>query len=272
MRLRLITYNIHKGIGGVDRRYRPERIVETLLTYGPDVVLLQEVDDGVPRSRRDRQVDLLGDALGLRHRAFQPNVELRTGLYGNAILSRFPLADVEHVDLSIPLKKRRRALLAHCRVPVNGHTRRLLISNLHLGLAGFERKIQLRRLLKSDTVAHTHHHTPAIAAGDFNDVYGTLGKRLLEPAGFEPAGRRVRTFPAALPLRALDRIYFRGDLRLVRCFAARSGVARQASDHLPIIADFEVLPRAGFCIPLACQDPDSRPPPADSLDRLPAAG
>jgi endonuclease/exonuclease/phosphatase family metal-dependent hydrolase len=271
MHLRLITYNIHKGIGGMDRRYRPERIVETLARYEPDVLLLQEVDDGVPRSRGDRQVDLLGDALGLRHRAFQPNVELRTGVYGNALLSRFPLADVEHVDLTVPLKKRRRALLAHCRVPVNGHTRRLLISNVHLGLAGFERKIQLRRLLNSGTVAHTHHHTPAIAAGDFNDVYGTLGKRLLEPAGFEVAGRYVRTFPAALPLRSLDRIYYRGDLRLVRCFASHTAVAKQASDHLPMIAEFEVLPRAGSCIPLVCQHPDCRPP-VDSADRLPAAG
>jgi endonuclease/exonuclease/phosphatase family metal-dependent hydrolase len=272
MRFRLISYNIHKGIGGMDRRYRPGRIIETLARYEPDVVLLQEVDEGVPRSRRDRQVDLLGDALGLRHRAFQPNVELRKGAYGNALLSRFPLADVEHVELTVPWKKRRRALLAHCRVPVDGHTRRLLISNLHLGLAGFERKIQLRRLLNSGMVTHTQPHTPAIAAGDFNDVYGNLGKRLLEPAGFEPAGRYVRTFPAALPLRALDRIYFRGDLRLLRCFASPTGVARQASDHLPIVAEFEVLPRAGSCIPLVCQHPDCRRPPVAPLERLPAAG
>ncbi len=30
MRFRLMTYNIHKGNGGVDRRYRFERIIETL--------------------------------------------------------------------------------------------------------------------------------------------------------------------------------------------------------------------------------------------------
>ena len=56
MQFRLVTYNIHKGIGGVDRLYRPERIVETLAHYQPDIVLLQEVDDGVPRSRHHRQV------------------------------------------------------------------------------------------------------------------------------------------------------------------------------------------------------------------------
>ncbi|MCA9149025.1 MAG: endonuclease/exonuclease/phosphatase family protein, partial [Planctomycetales bacterium] len=81
MRIRLITYNIHKGMGGLDRRYRPERIVDTLRHYEPDIVFLQEVDDGVPRSRGDRQVDTLGDALELPHRLFQRNVRLRQGHY-----------------------------------------------------------------------------------------------------------------------------------------------------------------------------------------------
>ena len=239
MHFRLVTYNIHKGIGGVDRRYRLQRVIETLAKYRPDIVLLQEVDDGVPRSHLDRQVDLLGEALGLRHRVFQANVKLRKGTYGNAILSRFPLSDVQYVDLTIPLKKRRRALVAHCRLSVGDHVRRLLICNLHLGLAGFERIIQLRRLLSSGVLRHTHLHTPVIVAGDFNDIYGSLGKRLLQPSGFEPAVRRVRTFPAILPLSALDRVYFRGDLKLVRSFASRTAVAKQASDHLPIITEFD---------------------------------
>ena len=59
MHFRLMTYNIHKGIGGVDRRYRPDRIIETIAHCSPDIVLLQEVDDGVPRSRYHKQVDLL---------------------------------------------------------------------------------------------------------------------------------------------------------------------------------------------------------------------
>ncbi len=240
MRFRLITYNIHKGIGGVDRRYRLERIVAVLARYEPDVVLLQEVAEGVPRSRRHRQVDLLGDALGLCHRAFQVNVKLRKGVYGNAILSRFPLSDVQDIDLTVPLKKRRRALVAHCRLGFDGHTSRLLIANLHLGLAALERRVQLRRLLRSDVLVHTHRDTAVIVAGDFNDVYGKLGRRLLEPAGFQPAAGRVKTFPAILPLRPLDRIYFRGRLKLVRSFAPRTAMARRASDHLPLVAEMRL--------------------------------
>jgi endonuclease/exonuclease/phosphatase family metal-dependent hydrolase len=241
VRFRLLTYNIHKGIGGVDRRYRLDRVIESIAHCEPDIVLLQEVDDGVPRSRRDRQVDLLAEGLSLPHRAYQRNVVLREGHYGNAILSRFALYDIRHLELTIPLKKRRRGLAAHCRVRFEGHWHTLLVFNLHLGLAGFERTIQLRRFLASDVLKHAHSSTPVITAGDFNDVWGRLGKRLLEPVGFLPASGRVRTFPAFLPMRPLDRIYYRGPLRLDHSFASRTAAAREASDHLPMVADFEFL-------------------------------
>ncbi|HTM19739.1 MAG TPA: endonuclease/exonuclease/phosphatase family protein, partial [Kofleriaceae bacterium] len=85
MRLRLMTYNIHKCIGGVDRRYDPERIRGVIADCAPDFVLLQEVDHFARRSNADRQVDLLGDLLGFRHRTWFPNVRVRSGgEYGNA--------------------------------------------------------------------------------------------------------------------------------------------------------------------------------------------
>ncbi len=238
MQLRLVTYNIHKGIGGVDRAYRLDRITEAIQHCLPDVVLLQEVDDGVPRSHHHRQVDLLGDALQLPHRAFQANVRLKQGHYGNAILSRYPLADVHDLDLTIPLKKRRRALVAHCRLKDDSHSRTLLLFNVHLGLAGFERTIQLKRILASHTLTHTRHDTAVVVAGDYNDVWGTLGRRLMEPAGFQAACLRRRTFPAVLPMRALDRVYYRGLLHVDHSFASRTRVARHASDHLPLVVDF----------------------------------
>jgi endonuclease/exonuclease/phosphatase family metal-dependent hydrolase len=238
MQLRLLTYNIHKGIGGVDRRYRLERIVEAVAHCEPDIAFLQEVDDGARRSRRHRQVDLLSDALDLPHRAYQRNVALRQGYYGNAILSRFPLHDERHLDLSVPLKKRRRALAVHCRLRFGGHSRTLLLFNFHLGLAGYERMIQIRRFLNAEILKHAHKSTPTIAAGDFNDVRGRLGKRLLEPAGFKPVAKHIRTFPAIMPVRTLDWIYYRGDITLDHVFASRTETARRASDHLPMVADF----------------------------------
>ena len=242
MKLRVLTYNIHKCIGGTDRRYAPERVQETIAHYQPDLVFLQEVDRGARRSNGDRQVDLLGDLLGMRHRSWFPNVKLRRGgEYGNAILSRYSLTESANIDLSIPLKKRRSVLHARCRIrPGKAKSRTMHIYNLHLGLSGAERKIQLRKFLDSHPFVGLHHRTPVLVAGDFNDVWGTLGRKLLEPAGFRGMGQVIRTFPAYAPVRALDAIYVRGDVELVNAFSGRIAVARKASDHLPLIADLKI--------------------------------
>ncbi len=239
MSFRVVTYNIHKGIGGVDRRYRLERVIETLSHFDADIVCLQEVDDGVPRSKHDEQAQVLSEALALPHMAFQRNVKLKQGAYGNAILSRFPLTDITHVDLTVPLKKRRRALLAHCRLQVDGHRRTVLVACMHLGLAGFERQIQLCRLMQHPMLKHATSLSSVILSGDYNDVWGTLGKRVMHPAGYRSVSRSTRTFPAVVPMRPLDRIFYRGPLHSNHAFAGHTKVARQASDHLPLVADFE---------------------------------
>lgn len=239
MNFRVVTYNIHKGIGGVDRRYRLERIIETLVHFEADILCLQEVDDGVPRSRHDCQVELLAEELKMPHSAFQKNVHLKCGGYGNAILSRYPLHEVADVDLTVPLKKKRRALLAKCRLQLEQHQRTVLVGSLHLGLAGMERTIQLRRLLTHPLLMHSTSRSSIVMGGDYNDVWGSLGRRVMLPAGFRTVSRATRTFPAVMPVRALDRIFYRGPLDSTHAFAGHSEVARQASDHLPLVADFQ---------------------------------
>jgi endonuclease/exonuclease/phosphatase family metal-dependent hydrolase len=232
-----VTYNIHKGIGGVDRRYRLDRIAEVLATCHGDVVLLQEVTDGVPRSRWDRQVDILGDSLGFEHRAYFPNVRLRHGAYGNAILSRLPLDHAENIDLTVRFKKRRGALHARISLVVRGRRLRLWLFNIHLGLAEYERRVQLRRLLDWQRIRHAHHDTAVVIAGDFNDVWGRLGRVVLERQGFHGTGRWIRTFPAVRPLRPLDRVYVHGPLTIERAYRSRARLARQASDHMPLVVE-----------------------------------
>jgi endonuclease/exonuclease/phosphatase family metal-dependent hydrolase len=238
--MRVLTYNIHKCIGGVDRRYDPHRVARTIAHYDPDILLLQEVDDGVPRSRGDRQVDWLGDELGYAHRAFQANVQLKQGSYGNAILSRHAIESIEHVDLTIPLKKRRQALVVRIDVRVEGHSHRWVVANVHLGLAGFERSVQVRRLLQNGTLQSTRKSTPTIIGGDFNDGRGALGPKLLAPLGYQSVVGNGRTFPAIYPVRTLDRIFYRGNVTLDLAFGGHTKLARHASDHLPVIADFQM--------------------------------
>ena len=173
--LRVLTYNIHKGIGGIDRRYQIERILMVLRSARADILFLQEVDDGVPRSSRDRQVDIIGDALGFQYRAFQANVKLSTGTYGNAIVSRYPLSEVHDLDLSVRLKKRRRALLACCCVP-HEPRQNVLLLNCHLGLAAYERKLQIDKLLRHLSAKESLGVDGIVAGGDFNDSWRAFGK------------------------------------------------------------------------------------------------
>ena len=228
----------------MDRRYRPERILEVLRHYEPDLVMLQEVDEGARRSRFHRQVDLIGDALQMEYRGYAPNVRLRRkGHYGNATLARWPCIDAHNIDLTIGPKKRRGALYSKFRVRHEKRTRTMAVFNFQLGLAGFERRLQIKRLLISHLFAHFHARTPVIVGGDLNDLWESLGRRYLEPAGFRRAGRLMNTYPAVFPVRPLDALFVHGDLSVRRCFRSRMGVAREASDHLPLIADLELAGR-----------------------------
>lgn len=238
--IRIVTWNIHKGIGGVDRRYRLERVVDTLLELRPDVLLMQEVDEGVPRSRGERQVDLIGDALGLEHRIYLPHKSLTRGHYGNAIVTRYPLEHTGKLDLGKRLRIKRAALHARMSLPLSVSGKRhlhLWIYNVHLGLEEWERRDQLRRVLDWHAAHHpTCPDTAVLVAGDFNDVWNSLGKTVLEPEGFRGQRARALTFPAFRPLRPLDAVFVRGPAHLDSVRAIHDGEAARASDHLPLLA------------------------------------
>lgn len=238
--IRVMTYNIHKAIGGVDRRYDLNRVADTIAHYLPDIAFLQEVDDGVPRSNFDCQVDELASRLSYPYQVFQPNVRLTRGHYGNAILSRFPLRETWTVDLTVRFKKRRQALVAKAHLQMGDHDRTLLLCNLHLGLAGFERATQIKKLMGWDHIKHVRHETPAIVGGDFNDVWSSMARRFMLPFGYQSVSRKSRTFPALMPMRGLDAIYYRGDIHMQAAYVGHLQLARYASDHLPLIADFEI--------------------------------
>jgi endonuclease/exonuclease/phosphatase family metal-dependent hydrolase len=242
--LKILTYNIHRAIG-VDRRFRPERIIRILKHYGADVVLLQEVDEGAPRSRELNLAQELAHQAGYPHFALGHNVSLRKGRYGNATLSRFPILRERNIDLSVAQSWIRRGC-QHTTVQVNERTQ-LEVFNLHLGLSARERLQQIELLSRSHEFSGVPEGTPMLVGGDFNDWRSLLWPTFTNGFGFSCAtdsktGRRgaIATYPSFSPQGGLDRIYFRGPLRLLTVRRCRLQVSRVASDHLPVIADFEM--------------------------------
>jgi endonuclease/exonuclease/phosphatase family metal-dependent hydrolase len=246
MRLRVLTYNIHKAIG-TDRKFDPRRIVTILARYDADVVLLQEVDRGVPRSGYLDLASYLARQVQYQYRAVGINVFLRRGKYGNATLSRHPFGRQRNIDLTIGRRKRRGAQHTRVRVMSGRHERTVEIFNVHLSLVANLRRRQVERLLATHDVAHLAADTPCIVAGDMNDWAGLLKRRYFQPAGFHCATNRrpgsrwsIKTYPSFAPSSGLDKVFYRGRLSLHRVHRSRLKLARVASDHLPVIADFEL--------------------------------
>ncbi len=242
MHLRLVSYNIHKGVG-TDGLLRIDRIAEVVRHYEPDVVCLQEVMwSSAPRARRT-QPQALASALGLPYGVVALNCHRRRGTYGNMTLSRYPFEDHENVDLTVRFRKPRAALYTKVRLP---HAT-LHVFNAHLGLAGYERLMQMRDLLL-EVGAVAADGDAIVLAGDMNDWGHRLYPRVLAEAGFRCSVGDAddpghATYPSWYPLGALDKVFTRGAVRAVRAHPSRLALARVASDHLPLVAEVEVTPR-----------------------------
>lgn len=246
MRFRVLTYNIHKAIG-VDGKFAPERVVDVIQHHNPDVVLLQEVDRHALRSDRLDLASVVGRALKFPYRAVSMNVHLKVGRYGNATLSRFPIGRQRNIDLTISWRKRRGAQHTCVHIPNGTQMIDVDVFNVHLGLSAMERRVQVRRLLDTPDFAHMPEHRPVIVAGDMNDWRGLLRKACFECEGFRCATNRrpgsswsIRTFPSYAPTGGLDKVFYRGPLIALHAYRSRLSLARVASDHLPVIVEFEV--------------------------------
>lgn len=256
MILRILTYNIHRAIG-VDREFDPDRIVRILRHHNADIALLQEVDRGHPRSDHMDLASYIARKLDYAYRAVGMNVHFKRGKYGNATLSRFPIGRQRNIDLTIGNIKRRGAQHTRIEIPRNGDAPlQLDVFNIHLSLRAMIRDQQIQRLLKTADITHLSPTTPCIIAGDSNDWRGLLHRRIFKPAGFScatnrhPASNRsIKTFPSFAPTGGLDKVYYRGDLALRHVARSRLKLARVASDHLPVIADFELtaIPSDSAC-------------------------
>lgn len=215
--LHVTTFNIHKGFSQFNRRMMVHELRERLRHLNPDIVFLQEVQGlhlGHAENHGDwpaePQYEFLAEDVW-NAAAYGQNMVYDHGHHGNAILSRFPILHAHNQDMT-HLQFEKRGLL-HCRIDLPGGPVTHCVC-VHLSLFGYSRRRQMAAL--ADYLGNiTNTDEPLIIAGDFNDWNNRAGDHLAQRMGLTEVfsnrtGTPVRSFPAALPMFRLDRIYVRG--------------------------------------------------------------
>lgn len=237
---RVATYNIHK-CRGFDRKTSPERIISVIKELDADILCLQEVVDAPNGTRTFDQAGEIARALPEYAWCFGANRALRGGNYGNMTLTRFPLRHWQNYDLSHRKREERGVLQADIEI---GSGRILHVFNVHLGTSYMERRSQAARLLSSDVLGQAELVNPRLVVGDFNEWTRGLTTKLLKKnfKTFRPQHglQFPRTFPGMLPLLSLDYYYYEPPLEIEGARLVRTRKALIASDHLPLIAEFQV--------------------------------
>jgi endonuclease/exonuclease/phosphatase family metal-dependent hydrolase len=253
-RLRILTYNIAHARGlspfpGLHGRRRFERnlrrIARLFDELKPDIVALQEIDEDSRWSGSFDHLDYLRILADFPHAVFGVNNRHAGSYqlnYGNAILSRHPIANWENVTFGTHKIGGKGFLFAE--IDLQGGL--LPIVNLHLNsrsrLHRFRQIDKLMEYLNAKGERRRGHWlSPPILCGDLNNAshrldataslfryFSLQGRYTLHPP------RGVRTFPAPWPRRSLDFIFLPPVCRALHCQVVRCNL----SDHRPVMVEF----------------------------------
>ena len=230
-RIKLASYNIHKGIG-TDRKRDPARILKVLAEVDADIVCLQEADlrfgtraSVLPRFLIESHTDYVPVPLDVQHDSM--------GWHGNAILVRSGITVESHDIVHIPCLEPRGVVTA--TLGIGGVS--LSVFGMHLDLSGLWRVRQARAIAALGDAARAER--PTVLMGDINEwranagCFREFGKHftVLDPGP---------SFHSQRPIGRLDRIMHCDRLRIEACGVHRTALAATASDHLPVWAEFAV--------------------------------
>jgi endonuclease/exonuclease/phosphatase family metal-dependent hydrolase len=249
--LRVMTYNV-KGLDWMapdNPRYpvavSTEDLLQTIRAHDPDVVGLQEC-----WHKSDDQSSLAGElsrATGLSHVfATTTTVGWLPYVQQNVLLSRFPLAVVEELDLGPDPTSQENRRFQYARLELPDGTE-LHLGNLHLFTAA---ELQLPALKQIQTfLAERVHDGRLVWTGDFNfapnaDPYsyltGDFQPALVDPVaarGELPDASAYHTSSAAAPKKRIDYVFVGEGVEVLDYLTVTGPIPnRTYPDHLPVIA------------------------------------
>ena len=227
-----ISYNIHQCVG-IDGKCDPQRIAAVIHDTKADIIGLQEVDFNLVGEKKSHQLDYLAEATGMKAVA-GPTIR-RTDLeFGNALLTRWEIGHVRFHDVTVVRRQPRGVIDAE--IICKGKIVRVLVT--HFGLALNERRRQAQSLIKI-LRQQKASYALTLVIGDINE-WRPRGFALYSLDGHMGKAPSRRSFPSFFPVFALDRIWVKPRGALVQVKIANHGLARTASDHLPVLATFNV--------------------------------
>ncbi len=244
-RLKILTYNIHKGFTVGNQHFVLHEIKQAVLETGADIVFLQEVygeqsklEQKLTNWPAHSQFEFIADNIWPHH-AYAKNAIYESGHHGNAILSKYPIIKWDNINVSL-FKRASRSLL-HGQIQLPDSSTPIHLICVHLGLFGFERKRQFKTLIRR-ILSHVPEHEPLIIAGDFNDWMIRAKHHFHAQLGINEVfkthtGKYARSWPAWMPMLKMDRIYSRG-LDITEAHHLKEPHWRKLSDHTPLLAEF----------------------------------
>jgi endonuclease/exonuclease/phosphatase family metal-dependent hydrolase len=232
--IRVLTYNIHHGEGG-DGKFDLARIAKLIQSVSPDVVALQEVDQGTARASGVDQPAELARLTGMEV-VFGRNIDFQGGGYGTAVLTRLPVnAHASHKLPSFYEGEQRGVQVVELGPPSDPG---IVFLCTHFDHRPDDRERMASAQLVNELAA-SYGDGLMILAGDLNAepdsrVIGELEKRWLVAGAAKPQAKLL-TFPADEPRKWIDFVLVRPAERwqVVEMRVLDESVA---SDHRPLLA------------------------------------
>ena len=235
LRLRILSYNIHHA-EGVDGKLDVPRIAQVILSVEPDLVALQEVDKNTTRTGKVNQDIELANITKMNS-VFGSNITFQGGQYGNAILSKFPIIKNKNFLLPNVDSGEQRGLL-RSQIQIS-NKENILFFSTHLD----HRRSDTERLASAEAINQIislDNKSPAILAGDFNDVPDSPTLNELGKVWLRTNKKILRTIPASKPSRQIDYIFVQPKERW-KIIESQILDEDIASDHRAIFSIIELI-------------------------------
>ena len=233
-RMVVMTYNIHHG-EGTDGVFDLQRLADVILESNADLVALQEVDVMTKRAGGVDQASELARLTGMHH-AFGRAIDYSGGQYGDAVLSKWPIKAVQIIPLPALPEHEDRVAVAVSVTSKQGQAMRFVSTHFdHTSDPGD--RIRQAKHLNSQL---RDKELPTLVLGDLNARPGSLPIKEMLTWLTPAAPDSLNTFPSQNADRKIDWILMSKNhnwqVRDVRTIAEPV-----ASDHLPLVAELELL-------------------------------